>query len=109
MAVLVQVMLPVYDNEGRPFGGTAFVRVRRELTEQFGGVTAYTRAPAEGFWEDADGHTRRDDVVIVEVMTESLDRSWWSTYGRELAERFAQEELAIRALAFEPLNVRRAG
>lgn len=104
MPFLVQVILPLYDNERRPFSPTELVRVRRELTDRFGGVTAYTRAPAEGFWEDSDGHTRRDDVVFVEVMVEMLERDWWQRYGRELAGRFAQEEMVIRALAFESLN-----
>ena len=104
MPFLIQVILPLYDNERRPFSPTELVRVRRELTDRFGGITAYTRAPAEGFWEDADGHTRRDDVVIVEVMVEMLERDWWQRYGRELAGRFAQEEMVIRALAFESLN-----
>jgi hypothetical protein len=105
MPFLVQIILPVYDNERRPFSPVEYVRIRRELTERFGGMTAYMRAPAEGFWEDADGQTHRDDVVIVEVMTDMLDRDWWSEYGRQLAQRFAQEEMAMRALAFESLSV----
>src|SRR5687768_15987137 len=104
MPFLVQVILPLYDNERRPFSPGDYVQVRRELTDRYGGVTAYTRAPAEGFWEDADGRTHRDDVVIVEVMTDTLEREWWSDYGKELARRFAQEELIVRAMAFEPLN-----
>ena len=104
MPFLVQIILPLYDNEHHAFSPTEYVQVRRELTDRFGGVTAYTRAPAEGFWEDAEGCTHRDDVVIVEVMTDTLERDWWSTYGQELARRFAQDELIVRALAFEPLN-----
>jgi hypothetical protein len=107
MAFLVQILVPAYDNERRPFAPAEFVRIRRELTEKFGGVTAYTRAPAEGFWEDDQGRTRRDDVVIVEVMTDALDRAWWGAYARELATRFAQEELIVRAIALETLTVGR--
>ena len=107
MPFLVQLILPLYDNDRRPFSPTEFLRVRRELTERFGGVTAYTRAPAEGFWEDADGHTRRDDVVIVEVMAEMLERDWWAGYTAELAGRFDQEEMVVRAIAFEPLTATR--
>ena len=108
MAFLVQVFLPLYDNDRRPFSSSRFVEVRRELTEQFGGVTAFTRAPAEGFWEDAEGRTHRDDVIIVEVMTETLDRDWWKRYGAGLAARFAQDELVVRAMAIESLSVKRA-
>jgi hypothetical protein len=71
-------------------------------------VTAYTRAPAEGTWEDAGGRPQREDVVVVEVMADELDRSWWRTYARELATRFAQEELIVRAIAFESLSVKQS-
>ena len=105
MAFLVQLVLPLYTNSGDPFDATEFIRVRRELTERFGGVTAYTRSPAEGTWKDPDGHTHRDDVVMVEVMAESLDREWWSSYTAELAKRLNQEELVVRAIAFEDLSI----
>ncbi len=48
---LVQILLPLADNRGRPFPAAMLGDVRRELTERFGGLTAFTRAPAEGFWE----------------------------------------------------------
>ena len=104
MAFLIQLMLPLYDNDGQPFSREQSARVRLELAEQFGGVTAFTRSPAVGIWEDADGQTYRDDVVIVEVMAPSLDREWWNTYVAELATRFRQEVLVARAIEFEPLN-----
>jgi len=43
---LVQLILPIYDNEGAPIGRELFARIRRELFDRFTGVTAYTRAPA---------------------------------------------------------------
>jgi hypothetical protein len=108
MPFLVQVILPIYDNAGRPLPSELTKQVRRELTEKFGGLTAYTRAPAEGTWRDDEGRTRRDDVVIVEVMTTTLDREWWNVYAAELATRFAQEELVVRAIEFEDLTRRPA-
>jgi hypothetical protein len=78
-------------------------RVRNELTERFGGVTAYLRSPAEGLWKETDGDVARDDVVIYEVMTKELDRAEWKRYGEELAERFRQEEMMIRAISIERL------
>jgi hypothetical protein len=100
---LVQLILPVYDNDGAPIGRPLFAQVRRELTERFGGVTAYTRAPAEGTWESPEGDIHRDDVVVVETMTEQLDRQWWADYSRELAARFRQQTVIIRALTYESL------
>ena len=100
---LVQLLLPLYDHEGRPFAREMFDRVRDELTDTFGGVTAYRRSPAEGLWKEEDGGVNRDAVVIYEVMAEELDRAWWKRYGEELKRRFRQEEMMIRALAVERL------
>lgn len=101
---LVQLILPLYDGNGQPVGRAAFAAIRRELTDAFGGTTAYTRAPAEGTWEDPGGRIHHDDVIVVEVMTERLDRGWWRRYAEELARRFDQEALVIRAMAFESLG-----
>ena len=106
MPYTIQLLLPLYDNSHQPFGIGEFARVRRELTDQFGGVTAYTRSPAEGFWEDDEGRTRKDEIITVEVMVEEIDRRWWNSYGKELAVRFRQEEMVIRAVPFDSLNVR---
>jgi hypothetical protein len=45
----------------------------------------------------APGQTERDDIVIYEVMVDSIDSEWWAAYRRELESRFVQEELVIRA------------
>jgi hypothetical protein len=58
MAFLVQMILPLYNNNGRPFAPEMLKQVRTELSEKFGGLTAYTRTPAEGTWEDDGGRTR---------------------------------------------------
>ena len=106
MPFLVQLLVPTRDNAGNPFTSSDFQQLRQELTDRFGGVTAYTRTPAEGTWEDPSGRRKRDDVVVVEVMAEDLDRPWWRHYAGELAIRFRQEELVVRAIAFESLSVR---
>ena len=56
------------------------------------------RAPASGLWRDDEGNVRRDDVVVLEVMAESLDEAWWRDYRRELEQRFAQDEIVVRAV-----------
>ena len=94
---LVQILLPVYDNEQNPQPHDEFRRVRRELTERFGGLTVYTRAPAEGMWKLNDNHTTRDDIVIFEVMASQLDTEWWRTYRHDLEARFRQDVIVIRA------------
>ena len=94
---LVQILLPLYDNEQNPQPHDAFRSVRRELTERFGGLTVYTRAPAEGMWKLNDNHTSRDDIVIFEVMASQLDAAWWRKYRHELEARFRQDLIVIRA------------
>lgn len=94
---LVQILLPVYDNQQNPQPHEEFRRVRRELTERFGGLTVYTRAPAEGMWKLNDNHTTRDDIVIFEVMASQLDATWWRNYRHDLEARFRQDVIVIRA------------
>ena len=100
---LVEFLLPVSDNDGKRIANDEFDRVRRELTERFGGVTAFLRSPAIGHWADESGVVRRDEIVSFEVMTETLDRDWWRSYREKLAQRFRQEEIVVRATSFERL------
>jgi hypothetical protein len=100
---LVQLLLPLRDNAGTPFPRDAFTQVRAELTARHGGVTAYLRSPASGVWKDEQGEVARDEVVMVEVVVEVLDRAWWSAYRRDLETRFRQQELLVRALGCERL------
>jgi hypothetical protein len=100
---LIQLLLPLYDNHGKPFGQASFDQVRNELSDQFGGVTAWRRSPAEGVWQKEDGGTSRDEIVIFEVMVDFLDRNWWRDYRLELQRRFRQEQLIVRAQQIDPL------
>ncbi len=94
---LVQLLLPLYDNEGRPFPRAPFDEVSSELTSVFGGLTAYTRSPAEGLWRENGAATKHDDIVVYEVMTERLDATWWRAYRERLEARFAQDTIVVRA------------
>ena len=100
---LVQLLLPLYDNAGHAFPAAHYASTRDELTERFGGLTTYTRAPAQGLWQESKGPPKRDDIVVYEVMTDALDRDWWRGYRRTLERRFAQDELVIRSQAVERL------
>ena len=100
---LVQLLLPLYDNAGRRLPLQQFARVRDELTEHYGGMTAYLRSPAQGTWKETSGAVDRDEVVMCEVMVETLDRDWWRAYRHGLEERFAQQEIVVRASPVERL------
>ena len=99
---LIQLLLPLYDNAGKPVDESLLAGVRRELLDRFGGLTAYNRAPASGAWRD--GNTvSRDEIVVIEVMADALDRNWWASYRSELEQRLGQQELVVRSHAIERL------
>lgn len=90
---LIELLLPA---------GEQFAQQRRtvvdELSSRFGGVTAFTRAPAKGCFEQG-GKRVEDDIVVIEVMTEQLDTLWWETLRERLEHEFAQDEIVIRSTA----------
>ena len=96
---LVQLLLPLYDNDGNRFTAKQFAQVRDELVQRFGGITAHTRAPASGLWQADDATTVHDELVIFEVMVDIIDEGWWARYRKELEKRFRQESLVVRAHA----------
>jgi hypothetical protein len=101
--VLIQLLLPI------PATSDAvrlapFAETRRELADRFTGVTAYLRSPAEGLWTSPDGHTEADNVVMVEVVTQTFDRQWWRAYSTTLAKRFSQDTIHVRAVPVEMLD-----
>jgi hypothetical protein len=101
--VLIQLLLPTRAGTGAD-GPAALAETRRELAATFNGLTAYLRSPAKGLWTAPDGHTEQDDVVMVEVVTDTFDRAWWRTYTATLAERFGQEAIHVRAMPVEMLD-----
>jgi hypothetical protein len=98
---LLQILLPLYDNGGDVYPKSMFDRIRSELTDAFGGVTAFLRSPAVGLWEDESGEVQRDNVVLFEIMTDDLDRNWWQRYRHDLQNRFAQQSILVRATDVE--------
>lgn len=99
---LVQLLLPLVDGQGRPIPRERFAALRATLVERFGGLTAYSRAPAKGLWDDGED-VQRDDVVIYEVMADTLDRAWWTALRERLRGEFGQQEMLLRALPVERL------
>jgi hypothetical protein len=101
--VLIQLLLPTSGAVSGD-GLAPLAETRRELAERFNGLTAYLRSPAKGLWTAPDGHTEQDDVVMVEVVTDTFDRAWWRTYAAKLAARFCQESIHVRAVPVDMLD-----
>ncbi len=98
---LVQILLPLHLRGGSDAPAELFSKVRVELTERFGGVTAYTRSPATGLWKNTESDVERDQVIMIEVVVDVFDRDWWAQYREQLEQRFGQEEVHARAIAIE--------
>jgi hypothetical protein len=99
----IQILLPLYNNEKKPFPTAIFNRIRQELTKKFGGITTFSRAPATGLWKENEDKTVKDEIIIYEVMAETLDRNWWGSYKKKLEEIFRQDEILIRAWEIQVL------
>jgi len=100
---LIQILIPLADNAGRPFAKEFLEDVKRQLVDKFGGMTAFERSPARGVWAPENGARQQDDVVTVEVMVEDIDESWWSTFKTRLESELDQDELVIRVFRVRTL------
>ena len=100
---LIQILLPVSGNDGEPLLHSTYGVIREELVAKFGGLTAFTQSPAEGLWAPGDKRMQRDEVIMIEVMTEHLDTEWWARYRKTLEKRLKQESVVIRSLAIQAL------
>ena len=98
---LIQLLLPLRMRDGGDVPAEMFAAVRMELTQRFGGVTAYSRSPATGLWKRTEADIERDQVIMIEVVVEAFDRDWWAQYREQLAQRFGQEEVHASALAID--------
>ena len=100
---LIQVLLPLYDNNKQPFAKALYDDIRDQLKDSFGEVTFYRHTPAEGLWNDETGKTNFDELITAEVMTDTLNKEWWQQFKHQLEQIFKQDEIVIRSTEFEKL------
>jgi hypothetical protein len=99
---LIQLLLPKKTGQGARISKDWFDELMKELTDKFGGATSFVRAPGEGLWK-GDSGAERDDIAVVEVMTDRLDTDYWRALRERLERELAQEEIVVRAQEFIPL------
>ncbi len=99
---VIEIFLPLTDNAGVPFPEDYFEAERNTLTAEFGGLTIYARAPANGIWA-RNAAVVSDEIVIFEVMTSEPDVAWWQAYRRAVEAKFRQEKIVIRSSAISLL------
>ena len=101
--VLIQMLLPATTSGLEADADRRVRQTRHELVEIFGGITAYLQTPAQGVWTSPEGEREHDAVVMVEIVTERFDRTWWQQYAATLATRFQQETIHVRAVKVDVL------
>jgi hypothetical protein len=82
--VLIQMLLPLTSVDGVAFSDDVLGQTRDELIQRFGGLTAYLRSPASGAWTSPEGRVEQDRVVMIEVLAQTFDRTWWRGYAATL-------------------------
>ncbi len=98
MKYLVQILLPMSPQSDK----AKYQQLAQELTSRFGGVTSFIRAPAEGRWSTG-ATTELDDIAVIEVMTESVEREYWAGLRQRLEQAFDQDEIIIRCQSLDLL------
>ncbi|HTO31970.1 MAG TPA: hypothetical protein VL202_12435, partial [Pararhizobium sp.] len=80
---LVQILLPLTDNDGKPFPPAMFETLKEDLTREYRGVTAFVQAPAQGRWTETEAGASEEDIVIFEVMVKELYLGQWKQRQRD--------------------------
>ena len=93
---VVEVFLPLCDDDGWGIGNAKVIEVRRQLFDKFGGLTVKPRSPSQGYIREGKSPAK-DDLVVLEVTVPELDRAWWDAFKADLEQQFRQREIQIRA------------
>ncbi len=89
---LIEVFIPL----GRRDAATRELEeLARVFSARFGGATLFVRSPGDGLWKNG-GHVARDEIAVVEVMTNTIDRPWWRALRGKLESALEEEEIMIR-------------
>jgi hypothetical protein len=83
---LVQIFLPLYDNNKQLFEESVYNDVRNMLKDQFGGVSFHRNTPVGGLWKDEGGKTNYDELIIAEIMIHNLNKEWWKQFKQDLEQ-----------------------
>ena len=79
------MLLPIRSATGDVIAPGVLGTTRAEILKQFGGLTAYVRAPASGAWTSPEGDVEEDNVVMIEILAQAFDRDYADTLKAVLA------------------------
>lgn len=74
---LIQIFFSVFNPQKLLFPSHFYKKLSKNLTEKLGGLTSYFRSPAEGLWKEDGNKTVKDDIIIYEIVVETVDIAWW--------------------------------
>jgi len=91
-----ELLVPLADNEGRPFPWSKIERVGDSLIRRFGGCRCQPLAPHLGLWKH-DGVIYREGLLLFTVDTPRSDESldWMLDYQQRLKRQFHQLEIYV--------------
>ncbi len=92
---LVQLLLPIVNGKGEPFPENLYARLNAVLKSRFGGFTVYSRSPVSGIWKDDQGKTKKDELLVYEVLIHSADSAYWTWLKTKLEKEFSQQEIQV--------------
>lgn len=69
--------------------------IRLELTERFGGMTAYSHSSATGLWKNDDEELTVDKVIVYEVIADGHEKKFWKSFKEILKAQFKQGDMVI--------------
>jgi hypothetical protein len=93
---LIRLLLPLHDNNKQEFPTAYFLKVREETNRSLR-RSDRLRSFSRGRVVERCYKVSRDEMVMFEVMSNQLDKEWWSNYRTQLEKEFRQEELLIWA------------
>jgi hypothetical protein len=94
-AVEYDVYLPLYKNDGAKIGAALIKKIRKQLVDQFGGLTHF-RHRNLGLWKFG-ALTFRDEIIIFRVIGEnrSQGRKFFKNFKPVLAKALGQHMILI--------------
>ncbi|MEA3187342.1 MAG: hypothetical protein QOD99_1172 [Chthoniobacter sp.] len=89
--------VPLCRNDGAPVSEEKLARLKKELVEQFGGLTNFPQAN-EGFWK-IGSITFRDKIVILRVLADDEKQSaeFFKKLKKEMQREWEQDDVLIVA------------
>ena len=92
---LIQLFIPLFDEKGNQFPDQYYTKLNFELKERFGGVTIYNRCPVTGLWKEDEEKTAQDQLLVYEVLINTIENDYWQGIKSRLEKQFKQAELLV--------------